>query len=232
MNYLQLCQAVARRAGVSGSHTPKPLTVTGQSGKLALVCDYVAEACREVETEWDDFTFMRVEADFAWPADTQFIDPADTYDDIERFSQVAFTARDETVRRQLTFMGWENYRVSRVIDIETTDDLPSFITIDRAGRIHTSPVSTKAFVLRGEAVLRPKTLVDDADEPNLPADYRDAIVHRALVMYYMGDGAFNEAEASAKDYERWLERIEDRFLPYNSHGRTQSNEQPMVIITE
>ena len=232
MNYLQLCQAVARRAGVSGSHTPKPVTVEGQTGKLALLCDYVAEAARDVETSWADFTFMRAEIDFSVPADAQYIQPADQHSDIERFESQSFTVRDEDTRQRVRSIPWETYRQTRVINIETTDGLPTHCSIDRQGRIHFSPVSSRAFIFRADVVLKPAALLANDDEPRVPADYRDVIVHRALMLYYSGDEAFNNAQASGLDYERWMERVEDRFLPHNAHGRTQSNETPMVMITE
>lgn len=229
MNYLELCQRVARRAGVSGSHTAKPDTVVNQTGRMALVCEYVAEASREVETEWDDFTFMRREIDFQVAANLQSTDPAIIHSDIERINLTTLTVRDDQSRSPLTPVPWTEYRTQRVISIDTSDMLPTAFAIDNAGIIHFIPVSSRDFVLRAEVVLKPKELASDTDVPHVPSDYAWCIIHKARMMYYEEDESWQLYEAAGRRYREWMDRLEDKFLPENSHGRTQTAETSMVM---
>ncbi|WP_299085221.1 hypothetical protein [uncultured Paraglaciecola sp.] len=200
---------------------------------MALVCDYVAEASREIETTWNDYTFMRREVDFSISANTQSYDPGALQSDIERINVTSLTVRDENSRNPLTPVSWaEQYRTQRVVNIDTSDMLPTAYSIDSAGIIHFLPVSSREFVLRAEVILRAKELRNNTDVPHIPEDYRYCIVHKARMMYYEEDEAWQLYEASERRYREWMDRLEDKFLPANSHGRTQTTESPMIMVTE
>src|ERR1035437_3389469 len=55
MNYLKLCQRAAIECGVSGTLT----TTAGQIGSLARIVNWVGDAWNELQTERDDWDWMR-----------------------------------------------------------------------------------------------------------------------------------------------------------------------------
>lgn len=227
--YLEICQSVVRRAGISGGTSAKPATVLNQVGEMALIVDLVAEASREVETTWNDWQFMRVEVDFAIAADTQFFDPASVHSDVERLNPNTFTVRNATERKEVRCRHYEDFVTQRVLARDDGTALPSEVSIDRQGRVHFIPVCTREFVFRAECVLGPKTLAADSDTPLIPAGYRDVVLYKALMMYYEHADMFEARAGAEVRFAEWMERLEDKYLPDNQGGRTQTAENPYVV---
>jgi len=232
MTYLALCQEVVRRAGVAGANRGAPDTLQGATGRLAQIADFVQEACLLVESEWTDWTYRSVDIDMDVPPGADRIDPRDTGSDVERISAHAVFARDEVERRQLVAMSWASMR--RLINAQgpaVTTDLPTQFAIDPAGVIHFASVRDEDWLLRAECVLRPTTLRLDDDEPLIPADFHDLIVHGALVRYHESEEAFDLMSRAESAYQAWMTRLEAACLPGSDYSRTYSPEVPLIMRT-
>lgn len=232
MTYLEMCQLVASRAGLSGGGGgTRPAAVTSQTGRMQRIVEYVDEASREIESLYNDWTFMRREMDFEIAANTTSFNPATSQTDVERINELTMSVRDDTDRNLVAVVPWTHERLNRVLDYEFTVDLPKQASIDHGGIVHFNPSSSRDFILRAEVTLAPFIMTADASVPFIPAGYHHAIVHRALMFNYEDEEAEQLRQVSEVRYSEWLLRLEERFLPGNSHRQTQTAERPLEMIT-
>jgi len=231
MAYLALCQRVARRAAIAGASSGKPDDVVGQPERLQRICDYVAEAVREIETAHVDWTFMRPSIDFFVEARCGFVDPRDTHLDVLSLNENAVYGRTERWHQQIVPMPWPAFRERREVSRQpaAVNSLPSEFSVDPSGAIQLSPVSALPFVLRAECVVAPAVLTSSDDTPHIPASHHDVIFYRALALHYETDEAEFLMRTAEARFAEWMGRLEALYLPNNAWSRTHSPEQPLQV---
>lgn len=198
--FLQLCARLTQRSGVIGA---APSTVTGQSGRQARCVDWIENAWELIQTSNPDWTFLRstwshaltinqtayAAADLgitdrfgAWRGDRKaslsLYRPTTIYDS-------TIGVADERPLRQLPFEAWlESFdRGAQVAN------RPVYYCIAPDQTIRFGPKPDKAYVCRGEYRKGPQILAADSDVPDMPADYHDLIVYRAMLLIDEDDEA-------------------------------------------
>lgn len=83
---------------------------------------------------------------------------------------------------------------------------PVEYALDNMGRLVVGPLPDKAYTIRGEYVASPQELAANTDVPELPGDYHDIIVYRALEMMGLHDG---DAFMATRGKTRWLSIMTD-----------------------
>ncbi|NIN66710.1 MAG: hypothetical protein GTO63_18885, partial [Anaerolineae bacterium] len=69
------------------------------------------------------------------------------------------------------------------------------------------PKPDKRYELDIRCVRRPRKLVSDSDVPAMNVEAMDAIIHRALVLFYEHEGNHEKAQLAMDRYERNLRTL-------------------------
>lgn len=206
MNYLDLCKRLRQEAGMSGSG---PSAVTGQTGEMKRVVDWVAQAWLEIQNSRPDWRFMRVSFDVAISAGSASIIVSSTVSHPDKKSMIAVDAGG---RWPLEYLEPEDFAwLERRNGTQTGK--PQYVSMDSDGTIRFMPRPSEAFNLMGEYFRTPQALSANTDVPLMPERYHMMIVY--LAMTYAGA----EAEASnlyqdgLLKYERALDDLMMSQLP-------------------
>ncbi len=196
-NFLDLCQRTASECSVS---LTGPSATASQNGRLGQIVNWVSGAWMDIGTKYDDWRFLRS----SFTVNTTASDGKYLYTDC---TDVAAAVAIAAFRRwQLdTF---KIYLVSAGVATETdlcfmdyqcwydrwnygapSDGTPGEFTIDHDRAILLAPKPNGIYTVRGEYMKSVTALSGDSDEPEMPAEYRMAIVYRAMMKY----GRYNAA---------------------------------------
>ena len=184
MNYLQLVQRLHRESGRS---TAAPTGVSGASERHARLFDWIADAWRELQTE-REWRWMRSTLDVALTVGQQTYNATsdlgatrfrrwrlddDTYNPFLYINgspntlwPLQYTQLDE-FRELYVYRTWGN----------TT---PVAWTFDEANQLLVGPQPALAYKLRQEFWKEPTELAADADEPDMPSEFRLLLMWTAL----------------------------------------------------
>lgn len=213
MNFLQLCQRVARECGVSGTG---PATVVSQTGEAGRVVNWTASAWNDVQLARPDWYWMRGTFSFTTtPSDR-------TYSSTDAGIASRFSTWDMDSMRcyqtsqndemSLSWMDYETFRNSYIIGAQTVSR-PIVASIDPQQNLLLGPTPNLAYTISGEYVKAPQDLALDADTPEMPAQYRLAIVYRAMMMYARFTSAPEIYDDALQNYKRYLRLLEIHQLP-------------------
>lgn len=199
MTYLELCQAVAQESGTVPT-TGQPTTVVDQTGRLLRIVDWVRDAWTQIQIENKAWRWM--EADFSGTlvASTREYAPS-ALGISSRFrswvyqgprGEDAFTiylASDgQDTEGKLVFRDWDHMRNNVLLGpMLSTTGKPQHVTIDPNNRLVFYPLPDDAYTVRGRYMKSAQTLASDSDEPEIPADFHEAIKWRALKLLALHD---------------------------------------------
>ena len=219
---LQLAQKLARESGtVSGSGQPP--SFVGQTGRLAKVVGWVADAWVDIQNSNPTWFFRQAEFTSALlVGNGEYTDASFSIADLFKFKGNAtqsdlYTCYDPAVgasdEQPLNFMEWDNFnrRFRRGVQ---TNARPGRFSIAPDGNLWVGPAPDKAYVFKGEYVKSAQVLAANTDVPICPADFHYIIVWYALVYLVEHDEAGREAMASAgRKYGNYMRDLSRDQLP-------------------
>lgn len=196
MNYLQLGQELHREARYAGI---APVTLQGQTGQNGDIAYWVKRAWNDIQLMndghwkwlWRKFTFNTVAATDSY-AYTDANDVALSAV-IDRFNswnitnwrnppKIYLTANGVGGEQWLTYVPWAEFQ--QIYKIGTQNDgMPVHIAIDPQDNIVLGPIPDDIYTVSGDYWRGPQVLSADADIPECPTQYHEAITYRALVKY-------------------------------------------------
>lgn len=205
MNFLQICQKVSSESGtVSDSQTLS--TVVGVTNRNKKIVRWVNDAWRQIQNAHSSWLWMK--AEFYGPtvasqqryaysgfndlatsaAITRFADWIYSESDCDSGISLydpAIGVADEGI---LTFRSWDWFYKNRLRGTQT-EDKPSEFTIAPDGKLVLSKTPDAVYTIRGRYRKDVQELAADADIPECPARFHDAIVDIALQMLGTHDEA-------------------------------------------
>jgi hypothetical protein len=221
VTFLELCQAVASKAGVSGTEAADlPSTVANQVGELKRIVDWVRESWREVQGR-RKYNFLWEAAQLTLPIGENVIAasiPASRYQ--------TDTARRTTVTSdgmEIEFIAWEDWSRHYDAAYVAAGNAPTAWTIrpDNALVFNGKPsliTTGGALAFTVERYKLPQALVADGDVPAMPEDLHDLIVYKALVRYANFDEAGVQRQTAVAEIGRLERDLAARCLPQMSLG--------------
>lgn len=208
--FLQLCALLATRSGAIGT---VPSSVLAQTGRQAKCVDWIMNAWMLIQNDLPEANWLAgevsavsltintmsytpttigVSARFgSWKGDRMVngivYRPWTIYDN-------SIGQADETELKQI---GYEHWR--RDYDRNThTATRPLYYTFAPDDTIRFGPKPDIAYKVRGEYQKTPQVLAADADTPEMPSRFHEAIVWRAIMLmggHDESDPAYNQAAA-------------------------------------
>jgi len=198
--FLQLCQKTARQSDTLSGTTPS--TVVAQTDRLQKVVEWTNDAYRQIQNAHGSWRWMQ--AEFYGPtviatqryAYTAFNDLATTAA-ISRFGE---WIRDESGADSglsiysvvadegpLVFADWEMFYAKYLRGTPPTSAKPSVFSIAPDNKLVFAPIPNAVYTVRGRYRKDVQELTVDADTPECPARFHDAIVDLALIMLMTHD---------------------------------------------
>ena len=214
MTFLEICQKVREKVGVSGVG---PTAVTSQTGAHLRIVNCVIEAWREIQASSDAWKFMVKDGTLSLGAGTQTYSLSTITGSLPLYgSMIAGTLKFSTGAR-LTYKTWEQWEAED-IDLGTEQGQPNLWTedSDRAIRFYKIPDAT--YSLRFRYRRSPQVLAANNDEPVCPAAFHMAIVYRAALMYAELDEAPDLARLLLPEWQTWSAKLEHDQLPTLTHA--------------
>jgi hypothetical protein len=234
MNFTQLVQRMIAECGVSGTLT----TVVGQVGSLGRCVNWVSQAWLEIQTEHDDWEFMRssrllglgasfttVSGQLFYPLGTGAGTVGVAAADFGHWEMGSFRCQVTSVGIQSeTYMdciGFDNWRNSYMYGaMQTVITRPVAIAEGPQNQLCIGPASNGQYTITGDFFWGPQVLTLDADEPKnlgntwtLPVRFQMLIVYRAM-RYYAAYESAPEVHQRAVDGEgELLAKLEMLYLP-------------------
>jgi len=228
MNYLQLGQRMVAECGVSGTLS----TMSGQVGSLARIVNWIGTAWEALQTEHDDWGFMR--ASNLLGSGVSFTTVAGTayYTLGIGAGTVGVTANNfgkwdrETFRNYTTTVGTSNEMFLDWVPYDTWRDAymlgamrsvqtrPVAFAIGPDNSICLGPPPNALYTITGDYFVAPTAMSSDTDTPTgLPVRFHMAIVYKAMQYYGSYEAAPEVLQRGQTSYMMLKRRLEALRAP-------------------
>lgn len=230
MNFLQLCQRVVAEGGIARSTTTMA-TVSGQTGRLLDVVNWVNDAYEMIQNRHMVWHFMRAPFTLAVAATNSEYLPSAAQDTRGTPAVITnhaswivddFLIYDNAIgladQHSIGFVGWEYFKDMYRIGAAQYGP-PNVITVrpyDKA--LVLGPTPELPYTLTGEYYRSASRMAADADTHVLPPQYEMAIVWQAINLYAMNEEAPTLIATSNKILSNYLSRMELTHLPEIGFG--------------
>jgi hypothetical protein len=219
MNYLQLCQRTSSEVGIAGT---SPAATTSQSGNALRIVNWVSSAWLDIQRKHDDWKFMRGSFTFDTTASDGVYAYGDCTDTTTSTAISAFRAwHRDTLKIYLTSAGVAGEVQLTYIDYQSwysvyntgqqTDGPPRFFSIDASNRLLLAPKPDGIYTVTGEYQKSATELSGDDDTPELPSEYHEAIVYRAMMKYgrfYVAGEVYDDGKTNYRTLINEMERTQ------------------------
>lgn len=205
-----------------------PDATSGQTGRLGQIVKWVNAAWLDIQTRSNDWKFMRSSFSVSTTASDGKYAITDCTDTVSSAALTTDGFRDwcrESFKLYLTSAGsgtetdllfidyqdwYERYNIG-----QQSDSYPNQFTIDHDMGILLAPKPGDIYTLRGEYMKAATALDGDDDTPELPAEYRMAIVYRAMMKYGRYSGATEVFTDGQAEYMRMMREVGRTQRPAN-----------------
>lgn len=220
MSFLTLCQDVRRECGISGTG---PASVLNQSGELLRVVNWTAQAWTEIQNKKPNWRWMRSQFTVNTSANVDtyaYGSCTDTNSSavITRFKrwwdqefQIYLASAGSTTSHFMTFEPWSIFRHTWKVGAISAS-YPSTVTITPQNSFMLGAKPNDIYTVTGEYQKSAQVLAADADVPEMPSDFHQLIVYRAM-RKYAGYAGAPEVWARVKQEagEMWADLMLDQL---------------------
>ena len=230
--FLELCQKTRRLARIPGSG---PTTVTGQTGQMLDIVEWVKDAYEAIQNKYPDWRWMRSTFTLTTIASTDtyaysssaVVESSDS-SSITSFDSWRISDPDDPVKiylqssgvgaeTYLSFMAWDYFKQIYKRGTQA-NNMPNLITIDPQNRLVLGANPDAVYIVTGDYRKGPEALSVDADIPSMPSQYHDLIVYYALEHYGYLELAPEVLAYAQKMRRRLMSQLEINQLPPWSTG--------------
>ena len=213
MNYLELCQAVAREMGVS-----EPASTSGQTGDARRIVEWVKNAWLEIQASSAEWNFLWKRVQFETLSGTSQYTPS--LNDVNVWDKNYFTAfkttEGEGTETPLVYMPHREYKRADVGTHESAR--PSHIVMMPNGDILLHPTPDDAYTVQLAYWKHPVTLSANTDTPAIPEFLHGIIVDKAIEYYGVYEEAPNVYQGASLRYQQKLNRLIRNSSPLMAQG--------------
>lgn len=228
MNFLQLCQRVVLDCGVAGTLA----TTVGQIGSFGRVVNWVGEAWEDLQTQRDDWEFLRssnlegngisfttVAGQSVYPLGSGAGTVGVTFNNFGKWAQETFrcqvTAQGHVTEVPMDWIPYDIWRdVYQLGAMRDVDTRPVVMAIGPDKSICVAPPSDGTYTVTGDFYTAPTVMAADTDIPaGLPPRFHMLIVYDAMDRYADYESAPEVSNRAAKGRARILPVFEATYLP-------------------
>lgn len=214
--FLEICQDFREEAGITGSG---PAAVTGQTGEMLRVVNWVKKAYRDVQNRHPNWDFLRNDFTFQTIVSTStYLPTAISLDELGMWKRDSFriylTATGVADEQWLRHWNWDEFRDAYLIGpSQNQTGRPTEFAVRPDKSVVLWPKPDAVYTVAGEYFKRAQEMAANADEPLLPEEFHDIIKWRAMMYYGAQEGA-PEVYAQGKDeFSRMMGELRRDQLP-------------------
>lgn len=212
--FLELVQELHSEVGAAGS---APSSALNQRGEAARLVNWVRRADKLVQNLYANWKFLRAE-----------------YDQVTTSGSVDLPAAQNTAFwDEKTFKIFDASNVEYALEVveydavksevrDTTEDIPYRVIIMNDNTLEVEPTPDAAYRVTADRYHTPTLLAADADISDIPAQFHDVILGRAMILYANHENAPEMKTQGQEIYLEELHRLQNSQLPnkFNSQYRT------------
>lgn len=225
--YLELSQKLRRECSVSGTG---PTAVTGQTGKLADLVAWIADAYVQIQNLHADppcWRWLRHGFTFDTTADDDSYSYGDVTDTttssaITRLSnwyihdpydppKIYLTSTGVGAQTWLTYVDWEDFKSIYKIGTQNSS-APAHISIDPQNNLVLGPAPNDTYTVTGDYIRSAQVLAADGDTPEMPSQFHDLIVYYAMEKYGYNELAQEILSRASAESNRMLQNLSSNQL--------------------
>lgn len=170
MNFLSLCQSLARRCGIGGGSGPS--SVVGAAGENARTVEWIMRAWLDIQAEHTNWKFLWAQhTGTAYAGDTEILAP----DDWAMWDKKHLYIDDIRIHDVIEY---EDYT-----SLDDSTGRPKFLVQMPDGDLKMVPIPDVDYTYSLDYYRTPQELVNDNDAPLCPAQFHDVIVLWAMQKY-------------------------------------------------
>lgn len=223
MNFLQLAQRLSVECGVSGTGPSSTVNQTGMNGKLV---NWIQSAWLEIQGLHDQWGWMREPFAFNTTAGVGDYLPAETvntltgnvlsdlrfwHKDTFRCQRVSIGVQDE---QWLVEWDYQVFRNTYRFNVQVNNRPVVFAIKPNGKAVMLGSIPDDVYSVTGEYQYKPRSLVGDAAEPEMPNDaLHMLIVYKAMQFYGLFEAAPEVLQRGQAEYSRLLNQLEREQLP-------------------
>ena len=216
--FLDLCNQVKDDAGISGSIT----NTVGQEGELGRVVGWVARAVNEIEGTWFDWNFLHTFHDLELIIGVRDYPPPP---DLNLWDKKTFVIKEQ--EQPLDFEEWAQRKLDPTA---AQDGDPYMLTILPSKALRFYDMPTRVLTISTQYWSVATTLVNNADEPKIPVQFRDIIVYKALQYYANYESADETKIAGIEQYKPMWEQLQSSESPsFRASGSVMAGVDIQVV---
>lgn len=217
MTFLELCKRLRAEAGIAGSG---PISVTGQTGEMLRVVDWVKDAYRDIQDRRPDWDFLRDDFIFSASAaggntyDKSIVSNLANWKHDERDSFRCYLSEVGVPDEQcLVFEAWDYFRRVRLFGANRDNTgRPLYFSIKPNKSIVLWPTPDASYSVVGEYYRTAVEFSVDADEPLFDRHHM-AIVYNALMRYAAYTGEPSLYARGESEFKKLIRKIARDFTP-------------------
>lgn len=196
--FLELCQKGRREAGMAS--TTGPSDVTGQTGQLEKLVNWIADSWSDLQTRHPDWRWMRCGFTVNTAASTDtyaYDDCTDTKTStaIARFAawwahdrlnpfKCYLTSGGVSGQYRLIYLPYEAFKLRYKFGAQQSQTgQPIHVSVDDDDQIVLGPNPDAVYTVTGDFQRGPQILEANGDTPDFPSRFHDLIVWNAIVRY-------------------------------------------------
>lgn len=226
--FLSICKDVARESGTVPTWASIS-TMQDQTGRIQRVGEWVNSAHNDIQRSQRDWLWLLGEFSGALTASTQTYTAASllSAEDAARFSEwrmvdrdgiwafsVYLTSAGQSTEQRIRYEPYQRFRQTYLFGSKATDTgMPQVVSVNPSQGLVFSPTPDAAYTVRGLFQKSPQTLSADADKPEMPAQFHDAIKFKALMHMAVFDEATDQSGSWEREYMRIKGELMDHQLP-------------------
>lgn len=224
--YLTGSVDLRRECGVAGTG---PAAVTGQTGDLERIVEWYAQTYIEIQNR-HDWLWLRS----TWTVDTASNDDTYAYGDVtdSRLSAVItrfkrwwlydvdgfpnvkcyLTSAGVSGEKYLLPLPWASFRDLYKRGTQT-NNAPVHVTVDPQRNLLFGPKPNAIYTVTGEYQMSAQVLAADGDTPEMPSDYHQLIVYKAMEKYGGFSAASEVLHRAITEGNRLMRQLERNQRP-------------------
>lgn len=217
MNYLELCKRALIEGGVSGSYNT--LTTVGATGEFGRFCTWINQAWEDIQTQRDDWLFMRKTAIFnliANQAEYETNLAPMSLVDYGNWVEDSFRIYKDTINTEyrLQQIDYNTFRDIYLLgSTRNSYGMPIVVTVSPSQSLIFALPPDYTYTVIADYQRTPSSFSLDTDTPNIPPRFHMMIVYRAL-MHYGAFESYPEKFSRAEiEYRRLMAMLEIDQLP-------------------
>lgn len=202
---LEICQAVCREGGIPGGEGAlSDVAASSNSAEIKRIVGWAKSAWLEIQLKHQHsglywrwmrvgFTLTTVDGTSEYGWDNAALNDDETGSDITRFRKWMIKDYDDppSIYLQsagvgtegfLTFLDWNDFKYLYRVGNQN-DQQPVHISITPQNKLVLGPAPNGIYIASGDYLRGNQSLAANADTPDMPADFHDLIMWKALLTY-------------------------------------------------